>query len=261
MNAIALGALAMNALRFLAPAVTGFLIDAYDFQAVYFAMTGMYTMAVIFTVFMPLTGRIVASRRSVLADIIEGFQYVRRKTTVLVLLVFVLLVVLLSRPYMTLMPVFAEDILKVDASGMGVLMSVSGIGAIIGSVTLASLPNRKRGLMLIIGSLILGAALVAFSFSVSWYLSLGLVVLVGLGQAARMTLGNTLVQYYVEDAYRGRVMSIHTMDFGFTGLSTFAAGLLAEVVGVEWAVGGFAMGLVVLALLALLFLPRIRKLD
>ena len=84
----------------------------------------------------------------------------------------------------------AEDILKVGASGMGVLMSVSGIGAIIGSIALASLPNRKRGLMLIVGSLILGAALVAFSFSVSWYLSLGLVILVGLGQAARMTRPN-----------------------------------------------------------------------
>jgi MFS family permease len=164
-------------------------------------------------------------------------------------------------PYMHLMAIFADDILKVGATGLGWLMSVSGIGAIIGSTTLASLSNKKRGVMLLVSGVIMGVALACFSFSNSLYLSLALMVVVGLGQAGRMTLGNTLLQYYVADEYRGRVMSIYMMEFGLASFATFAAGLIAEAVGVQWAVGGFAMVLVLLSALALAFIPRLRKLD
>ena len=77
-----------------------------------------------------------------------------------------------------------------------------------------------------------------------------------------MTLGNTLVQYYVDDDYRGRVMSIYTMNFGFTSLGTFVAGLMADTsIGVEWTVGGFAMVLVVITVIVAISFPRIRKLQ
>jgi len=76
-----------------------------------------------------------------------------------------------------------------------------------------------------------------------------------------MTLGNTLIQYYVDDQYRGRVMSIFFMQFGLTSFGAFIAGILAEVVGVQIAVGGFALVLVILSVLAIVFLPRIRNLD
>jgi len=108
---------------------------------------------------------------------------------------------------------------------------------------------------------IMGLALVSFSFSSSYSLSLAIMVFVGLGQTGRMTLANTLLQYYVEDEYRGRVMSIYMMQFGLSSFGAFAAGLLADSVGVQWAVGGFAMVLVLLSILLLAFLPRIRNLD
>lgn len=261
MNAVALSTLGMNSLRLLAPAMAGFLIDAFDFQAIYYSMTGLYLMAVVFISFMPHTGTITIHGGSVLADIKKGIRYIRHEPTILLLLVFTLFVVILSMPYMLLMPIFTDKILKVGATGMGILISVSGIGAIVGSLILASLPNKKRGLILLVSSLILGLALAFFSFSHSWYLSLGLIIFVGLGQTGRMTLSNTLLQYYVEDEYRGRVMSIYLMEFGLASFGTFSAGLLTEVMGVQWAVGGFAMVLVFLAILALVFLPRIRRLD
>jgi len=261
MNAVSLDTLGMNTLRLLAPAAAGFLIDAFDFEAVYYTMTGMYLMGMVFISFMPLTSMMTIRGGGALADIIEGVKYLRRETTIILILVFTLFTVLLARPYFILMPIFADDILKVGATGMGVLISVSGIGAITGSLTLASLPNKKRGLMLLASSLIMGAALVGFSFSSSWPLSLGLIVFVGLGMAGRMTLGNTLLQYYVDDEYRGRVMSIYNMEFGLTSLGGFAAGLLAEATGVQWTVGGFAMVLIFLSILGFAFLPRLRRLD
>ena len=266
MNAVSLTTMGMNVLRLFAPALTGFLIDAFDFEAVYYVMTASYLMAVVFIAFMPPTSTITIRRASALTNIKEGLSYIRHETTLLLILAFTLFAVLLSMPYFILMPIFADDILKVGgiavgATGMGWLMSISGIGAIIGSITFASLPNKKRGLMLLASGVIMGLALVSFSFSSSYSLSLAVMVFVGLGQTGRMTLGNTLLQYYVEAEYRGRVMSIYIMQFGLSSLGAFAAGLLAESMGVQWAVGGFAMLLVFLSILALTFLPRLRKLD
>jgi len=261
MNAVSLTTMGMNALRLFAPALTGFLIDAFDFEAVYYVMTASYLMGVVFIAFMPPTSTITLRHGSALTNIKEGLNYLRHETTLLLILAFTLFAVLLSMPYFILMPIFADDILKVGATGMGWLMSISGIGAIIGSITLASLPNKKRGLMLLASGVIMGLALVSFSFSTSYSLSLALMVFVGLGQTGRMTLANTLLQYYVKDEYRGRVMSIYLMQFGLSSFGAFAAGLIAESVGVPWAVGGFAMVLVFLSILALTFVPRIRNLD
>ena len=106
-----------------------------------------------------------------------------------------------------------------------------------------------------------GLSLSFFAFSTTWNLSLVLMVFVGLGHAGRMTLSNTLLQYYVEDEYRGRVMSIYMMDFGIMSFGTLAVGVLAEAIGIQWAIGGFAMLLTFLAVLGLAFVPKLRKLD
>jgi MFS family permease len=127
---------------------------------------------------------------------------------------------------------------------------------------LASLPNKKRGLLLLVSALIIGLSLTGFAFSSSWPLSLGLIVIVGLGTTGRMTLGNTLIQYYVDNEYRGRVMSIYMMEFGLTSFGTFAAGLMADTaIGVQWTVGGFAMVLIAISMAALVFAKRLRRLD
>jgi MFS family permease len=261
MNATALNALGMNSLRLLAPAIAGFLIAVYGFQAVYFTMTGMYIMAVVFISRMPVTETATIGGRSALADIRAGFGYIRQETTIFLLLVINLLIVLLSMPYLMLLPVFTEDVLKVGATGLGILVSVSGIGAIAGSIVLASLPSRKRGLMLIASAMVLGLALTGFAFSSTLAFSLVLIFLVGVGQTGRLTLSNALLQYYVADAYRGRVMSVYMMEFGLASFAVFLAALLSEGVGVQWAVGSFAIVLIFMAILMLIFMPRIRKLD
>jgi len=261
MNAVSLNTMGMNILQIFAPALAGFLIDAFDFEAVYYVMTGLYIAAVVFFVFLPRTGMKAVLRGSALNDIKEGFKYIRKETNILLVLGFSLLAVILSMPYTMLLPVFADDVLNVGASGLGVMMSVAGAGAIVSSITLASLPNKKRGVMLLASGVLLGLALTGFSFSNSWSLSLRLLVFVGIGQTMRMTLSNTLIQYYVDSIYRGRVMSLYVMQFGLASFGTFVAGLLAEAFGVQRAVGGFAVVLIVLSILALVFLPRIRKLD
>jgi len=261
MNAVSLTTMGMNGLQILAPALTGLFIGAIGYEGVYYIMTGLYFVSTIFIIFMPRTGEMSVRGGGALDDIKAGVRYIRRKTIILLILGFVLFTVLLSMPYRMLLPVICVEVLNVAEEQGGVLTSAAGIGAIFGSLVLASLPNKKRGLMLLISGLVLGIALVGFSASSSWYLSMGLIVFVGLGQTGRMTLSNTLLQYYVEDEYRGRVMSIYLMQFGLNSFGTFIAGLLAEGVGVQWAIGGFAAVLVFVAILALTFVPRLRRLD
>jgi len=261
MNAVALNVLGMNTLRLLAPAMAGFLIDTMGFATIFYVVTGMYLMAIFFISFIPATGAKSILRQSTISNLRDGFRYVRQETTILSILVMTLFMVVLSMPYLQLMPIFADDILNVGATGMGILISASGLGAIIGSIFLASAPNRKRGLLLLGSGLLLGLTLVAFAFSRYWYLSLALMVLIGLGQTGRMTLANTLLQHYVANEYRGRVMSLYLMEFGFTNFGVFFAGVVAEAIGPQWSIGGMAATLILAIIAALIFLPRLRKLE
>jgi MFS family permease len=261
LNAASLNTFAMNGFRILGPALAGFLIDAFDFASVYYLMTGLYLMSAAFIARMPLTGRTNLGGEGVISDIKEGLIYVRHEITILVILLFSIISVVLAMPYVHLMPVFIEDVLHVGASEMGVLMSASGIGAIIGSLILASLPNKKRGLLFVISSLCSGIALIFFAFSGSWYLSLLLLAFVGLGQSGRLALANTLIQYYSKAEYRGRVMSILMMEIGLMSLGAFGAALLTETIGVQSAIGGFAFLLAFMSILTLAFVPRLRRLD
>ena len=261
MNAVCLNSMSMNVMRTLAPALAGFLVYMIGFAAVYYTMAGMYFITAVLISFMPITRTASICNRSTLFDIKEGIQYIRNDATIFFVLVFTLFGVILSMPYMTLIPIFADDILKVGAKGLGILLSASGIGAIVSSLVLASMPNKKRGLMLLISSLILGIALAGFSFSNSWYLSLVMICLVGLTHAARMALSKTILYSFTEVDYRGRVMGIYMMEIGLISFGTFVAGLLTEVVGVQWALGSFSMVLILVSSMTLVFLTRIRNLD
>lgn len=262
MNAISLNTMGMNILRIIAPAATGFLLEAFDYDAVYFVISFMYAMSAFFFSFLPPTRKVeLRDGESAIASIMAGVDYLRKQKTVLLIALLSLIAVLLSMPYQMYIPFFCVDILHIDEGGGGVLMGVSGVGAIISSLILASLPNKKRGFMMLISGIILGLSLAGFSFSGSLALSLGFIAFVGTGQSGSMTLGTTLIQYYVEKEFRGRVMSILMMQFGIVSLGAFIAGVAAEVIGIQWAIGSMALLLIFLSILAFIFLPRMRRLD
>ena len=267
MNAVALNTFGMNALRLLSPIPVGFIIYFYGFSAVYVVMTCMYLIAVAFITLMPKTGVASLKGRGAMKDVVDGLKYAWNEPTIFLVLVITFVVTLLSMPYMMLLPALTENVLNVDERGFGMLLSMSGVGAMLGSIVIASLPNRKRGLMLMCGSALCGLALTGLFFvdslfpSNMWIWAMVFIFFVGIGQTARMTLGNTLIQYYVEDAYRGRVMSLLMMEFGLTSFGVFAAGVMTDMIGVQWSVGGLAIILTVFSVLAIIFIPSIRKLE
>ena len=261
MNAVSLNTVGMSFFQLIGPAIAGIVIDSFGYAAVFYAMTALNASGIVFAVFLPRTTPSQARSRTVLADVIDGLKYMLGHRTILLILALFVASILLAMPYQTLMPIFAKDILRVGASGQGTLMSVCGFGALTASLVLASIPSRKRGAALLVSNILLGLALVVFAFSTSWPLSLGMMIFVGIGQTGNNTVGATLLQTHTDPEYLGRVMSIMSMSFGLSSLGTFFAGILAESISAPWAIGGLAMMLVAISFGALLFVPRLRKLD
>ncbi len=265
MNAISLASMGQTVFRLVGPSLAGVLIDAYDFAIVYYLMSGLYFIGCVFALFLPHTRPLTTSRqdtrRSTLADMGEGLRYLRRETAIMLIVIFGLLHVIAGLPFMQLMSMFTEDILKVGATGLGILTSAMGAGALIASLVMASLPNRKRGLLLILSGVIMGIAVAIFAWSESWYLSLAMMPFAGLGPTMHMTMTATLVQYYVDPDYRGRMQSFVTMSSGLAGFGTFIAGILSEWVGVQWAVGSMAIFLLVVSLGYLIFVRQVASME
>ncbi len=269
MNAVSLQAAGMNLMRLLAPAAGGFLIAFVGPEALYFIMTAMYLLAVFALSPVRLghgaaeraTARAASVQQGGFAAMRDGIRYIRSERTIFVLLGVTFVSSTLAMPYMLLLPGFVEEIFGGGAVELGLLIAVGGAGSLVGALVLASLPPRRRGLLLVLSGLLMGVALVGFSASPSIWLGGVFMVAVGVGSAGRQALGNVLLQTYTENAYRGRVMSIYMTQFSVMSFGAFAIGLLVEVVGAQWALGGASALLVAVSLAYLMWSPRLRELD
>ena len=260
MNALYLSSTGQNIVALIGPALAGFLIDATGFAAVFYLMSGLYLMDIIWTCFLPLTKVKNIKAGSPITDMRDAFRYIRSETVVLLIIVFAFCHIIAGQPYQQLLPVFTETILKVSASKLGILNSVSAAGSLIGSLVFASLPNKKRGLLLIMSGLIMGSGVVVFSFSQWWYLSLAIVPFIGLGPTIHATMTLTLIQSYVKPEYRGRMQGFFAMAYSLATFSTFLTGILSGTLGVQWAVASLAIFLLGISTIFFIFAKPLREL-
>jgi MFS family permease len=237
-NALALNAAGMSIMTMLAPAVAGVLYTIIGPDNVYFLISGLGFTAFLFTTHLPKTGRVDKVISSTMArDIVAGLAYIRRKSLVLVLLVMGLSTTLLANPFRFIMPVFIVDIYQRDADSMGLMMAVMGAGTLVGALFVASLGQWRRGLLLLGGGFLSGVALLLVAAVPLYYAGVAIMLLLGLGDAARRTLNQSLIMEQVEDQYRGRVMSVFMMEHGLMPLGVVPLGIAIEALGGQVAVG------------------------
>ena len=261
MNAISLNNMGMNVFRILAPAATGPIVDNWSFAAVYYIMTALYIFSTIFLLFIPRKRPTVRQGSTTASEVAEGISYLRTEKTILLILAFTLCCTILGMPFNFMLPMFTEGVLKVSASSLGLLLAVSGVGSIIVSLVLASISNKHRGIMMLYSGFILSIALVVFSFNTNWYLALATSAFIGLGQTGQTAIGFTLIQYYVDPSFRGRVMSFMMLGFGLSSLGTLFAGVLADSIGIQLSIGGLAITLALITIMIIVFSSKLRKLD
>jgi MFS family permease len=241
-NAIALNAAAFNGSRVIGPAIAGLIIIQYGPRGGpgwSFAINAVTYLALIGAlVTLRVNSRPVdAQRKPVLEEVREGLTYAWHSPTLRVLLGLLAVAGGFGLSYTVLMPVFARDVLGVEAQGFGMLMTASGIGSTIGALGVASAqPSRPPAIIL---GLMAAFTVLLAAFAVNTDYLIALLLMVGVSGTitAFMSAGNTTIQTIVPDALRGRVMSLYILAlFGTGPFGGLLAGWLASLLGAQAAV-------------------------
>lgn len=262
MNAMALNSTGFNTTRIVGPSLAGLLIAAIGIAGNFYLQATAYVGVAMMVWQMNIPARTGPARDvSVRQDLLDGARYVWRHPTLRAQMTLALVPVVVALPYISLMPVFAKDVLDLGPGGFGLLMAAPGLGAVIGTLTIASAGDFRRKGILLFGSLIaLGVSLALFSQSRSFPLSLGLLVLVGMFQMCYMTTNQTLLQMTTPDELRGRVMGIYMLNQGLLPFGSLFAGILADIWGAPLAVAAMGALVIVLAGAGFIRLPSMRNL-
>ena len=258
MNAIALSTSAMNLMRVAAPAIGGVLVELIDVSGVYWIIVSLYIFVLASLLMIKPRGAVLATdrREGMFQELVGGFRHVWERRALVSLLVFAFLSVFLGWNYVAFMPAIAADVLKTGPSGFGVLMAASGVGALIGSLGVASLGDYRWKGALMTGALIAFAfALIAFAFVSDYQIAIGLIGVVGLTSFAFMTVNNTLIQILAAPHMRGRIVSLLMMTWGFQSFGVLPFGFLADQVSIGFAIG-LGGALLLLGTLAVLVFSR-----
>lgn len=261
-NAIALNSLATNICRIASPALAGVLLRVIGTGGVFWLVALSYAAAMVTMFWIPAGSSIPKGRGlRLFKDILDGFRYLRENAVLLSLLSIAIVPILVASSYQMLMPVFAKTIFQAGETGLGLLMSAGGLGALAGSTLIASFGNiRKRGVFMLGTGLLFGLSQVSFGLSPSMTSAFVCLVFVGGSGSMFMTLITSLIMGHTPQELMGRVMSIFVMTFGLMPLAMLPAGALAKAFGapVVVAMGGglFAVFLFGMALVQ----PRLRRL-
>ena len=231
MNAIGLNSLLFNSARLMGPALAGILIASFG-EGICFLVNGLSFIAVLAALFFIVPVRRFVPGRTVpiLRKFLSGLDYVKNTPRIAAVLVLLSVTGLVGVFQTILMPVFVKDIYRLDASGLGIFMSAMGIGALSGTLFIAS-RKTAAGIEKTIcaSSFALGVLIIAFSFIYNVVVACCILAVTGFFAVLQMGLTNTLIQITTPDEMRGRVMGFFIMAFmGFAPLGSISAGFLAD---------------------------------
>jgi MFS family permease len=262
LNAVALNSVGMGLAGIFAASLAGFLIDFIGVEAVYLGIAMLYLVVFLIMLKLPLAGTTDPGTNSVWSDILDGAHYIRICPTLIPLLALVFARGLFTMPYRTLMPKYAEDVMQLDASGLGILVAAPGVGSLISSLLMASLGDfRGKGRLMLGSGVALGIALVLFANTQAFGIVLILLGLVGATSNACMVTNRTLLQENCDAAYLGRLMSAYMMMFGLTQLGSIPIGAFADRFGVPAVLSVLGSLFVLVIALVWVAQPRIKALE
>lgn len=275
MNAMALNNAAMNLSRIGAPSLGAAIvaISWVDLAGVYIFQAGLDILALVLLFFLPALSRggmKAADRdpedarparaqtkggfREVMGELRAGFRYIFDSPILLTLLAIGLVPTLLGQSHQQFLPVFAKDVfgngVDRNAGAIGFMGTMSGVGALAGSLLVATLSDYKRRTLLQLGSgLGFGFFLAAFAIQNNYAAAVIMLVGVGFTSAFLQSLNSTMLMTVSDPAYHGRVMSVNMLTFSMTAFGTFAMGYVIDMLG-SATIGPLTLGSVQLAYFA-----------
>lgn len=257
-SALALGSTTINLNRAIAPAFAGVLLTlhpalAFDSVAIFYIVSGFLLFR------LPKTETSKTSKTgNVFTDIGEGFAYLFRNRNLILILVMAFIPTMIWRPFRELLPVFQQTVLNVNPSALGVMYTVVGIGALVGSLAAASLsPTLDKRFIQGVAGLVLAGFITAFSISKLFPLSLFFLMVIGLTGQGYMTINSIFLMQTADADYYGRVMSVYLLNFSLAPIAILGTGYLVDrfgLVGTEMTAG------IILTLVMIIFLSLRRRL-
>ncbi|HPU84033.1 MAG TPA: MFS transporter [Candidatus Latescibacteria bacterium] len=263
-NAIALNSTMFNGARLVGPSIAGLVIAAFGEWICFFINAATFVAVIAALLAMKIAPRTMnGTHRKVLVELKEGAVYAYRTVPIRATLILMAFVSVVGMSYMTLLPVFAKDVLRGGPDTLGFLMAITGVGAVGGAFYLAS---RKDNLTIdwqIPASLmLLGLGLLALGGSRMVWLSYAIVLVTGFAQMVIIASSNTVIQTVVDEDKRGRVMSLYAMAFmGMAPFGSLYAGTSAKLFTAPVAVIASGVLCVFGAALFTVRLPSLRKMT
>ena len=242
--AIAVNSVSFNLARFIGPAVAGIVITTLGIAPAFLinALTFIVFLVAMFRLRLPPQVTVARAPSGFFADILQGFRYAVVHPAIGPLLLIMTATSILAAPVLELLPGFADAVFGRGADGLAWFTSASGIGAVISGIWLA-----KRGTLtgltavMLIGTFLLGAMVVLFTATTSFWIAVVAMVFVGFARLMSGVAAQTLIQSTVEEHLRARVMGIYGLMFrGGPALGALIMGALSSEFGLRWpiAVGG-----------------------
>lgn len=235
-NAISLNSCSFNLARLVGPALAGLIIANIDVRAC-FLINFLCLMPLAFLVKMMRINDVKSEKiknATILEGLKEGLIYISHHQQIKLLLQFVAVFSFLVLTYSVLLPMYCKDVLNSDADVLGLLMSMTGVGALTASLFLAS-KTSTNGLrnLLLYGTVLISLSFVGIGFIHSVAFDAFFMFVAGFGMPTFFASNNMIMQSIVDDDKRGRVMSINALCFmGTTSVSSFIAGSIAEFFGI-----------------------------
>jgi predicted MFS family arabinose efflux permease len=241
-NAIALNSAQFSLARVIGPAIGAAIVAASPRgAAVVFAINALSYLAVIVSLVLIRARSVAATRRSVRELLAGGIAYTWEHRRIRSMIVAIAVVSFFGAPVTALLPIYAARVYGHGAGAFGTLAAAMGAGSVVGALGVGRLGNRVSPVVTAASLAFVGAVLIAFAGIPVYGAGLGLMVLYGAGYLMAVAGTNGQIQLEVDEAMRGRVLSIYLLAFGlFFPLGSLVAGTVAQAAGapVTTAVGG-----------------------
>lgn len=262
-EALVLENFSQNVARIAGPFVAGLVIKAtgaLGAYAILAAVSGLTLFILWGLSRQPLPRTTTAARSSPIGDIIEGLRYVQHNPPILGVLLITMVMNFMVFHYMTMLPVFARDVLQQGPVGLGLLGAVGGGGAFVGIFIINTIRRlTSSGWIFAVGSAFQALAILAFALSTNYPLSLTLLLISGIGQACFGILQSSIILLAASDEMRSRAMGALVLAIGVGPIGQLQIGVVAETLGAPWAVRINTLVAVFIIILIIMLLPGLRR--
>ena len=259
--AMALDSSTSNLTRMMGPVAGGLLMESLGIAGAYLAGVACFGAGALLLAFTPYRrASAAAPGKNLLADVREGFAYLRQAPLVLGAVLLTVLMNLFGFPYLNMLPVIGREALALDAVAIGSLISTEAATAFLTALVIAAFVRPRHFLALYIGAgALFLACILCFSFTSGYGEAVSVLLVSGVGFAGFAAMQGAIILEHAAPAMRARVMGVMAVAIGAGGpVGTLHVGFLADLFGASWAVRIMAAeGLLCLALI-LAAIPALR---